>query len=84
MGKMDIDKVRGKTTCVYADGSEGDGDIYLLDSLSIGGIKLDSIECTVIENPEAEPLLGQSILSKFGNVSIDYKNKKIKINNNGT
>jgi len=82
MGKMDVDNVSGKTTCRYGDGSEGDGYIYLIDSLSIGGIKLDSIECTVIENAKAEPLLGQTILSKFGKVSIDYKNKKIKINKN--
>jgi predicted aspartyl protease len=50
-----------------------------LKSISIGGIELKDIDCTIQENGDASLLLGQDVLKKLGEVSIDYKNNKLKI-----
>ena len=82
MKHLDIvsdDDISGKTTCVYADNSKGDCPTMKLKSISIGCIELKDIDCTIQENSDAPLLLGQDVLKKLGEVSIDYKNCKLKI-----
>lgn len=80
MNKLKEEKIdTSLAVCQYADGSQKHCQTLLLDSVKIGGIKIDSIHCTVEENMDAPPLLGQSVLMGLGEVTIDYKNKKLKI-----
>lgn len=44
-----------------------------IDEVTIGGISVKDIECTVMEQQDAEPLLGMNVLRKLGNFSIDYQ-----------
>lgn len=83
MGKYNPNRADTSTvTCQYADGSTKECKTYLIDSVKIGTIRIDSVECTVEESLDAQPLLGQAVLMKLGEVSIDYENMKLKITRN--
>ena len=73
------DDISGRVTCIYADNSKNDCPTMKLKSINIGGIELKDIDCTIQENGDASLLLGQDVLKKLGEVSIDYKNNKLKI-----
>jgi aspartyl protease family protein len=60
-----------------ADGSLMIGDVINLRSVKIGNKTLKNVKATVIDNPYAELLLGQSVLSQFGKVTIDNKNNEL-------
>ena len=82
MKHLDIvsdDDISGRVTCIYADNSKNDCPTMKLKSINIGGIELKDIDCTIQENGDASLLLGQDVLKKLGEVSIDYKNNKLKI-----
>ncbi len=48
--------------------------------MEIGGIILHNVEANVVDNIQAPLLLGQTALSKFGKVTIDYNNNIIEFN----
>ncbi|MDL2224003.1 FHA domain-containing protein [Bacteroidales bacterium OttesenSCG-928-M06] len=48
-----------------------------LRTIQIGDRKLSNVEATVIENPRAECLLGQTALSQFGTYKIDNSTKEV-------
>jgi aspartyl protease family protein len=48
-----------------------------LKKVEIGGKEVDNVEATIIDNPGAECLLGQSVLSRFGKYTIDNRNNEI-------
>ena len=79
LGLISENDITDNVTCVYADNSTGDCPVVNLKSLSIGNIELKDIKCTIQENAESSLLLGQNILKKLGEVSIDYENKLLKI-----
>lgn len=60
-----------------ASGTIEEGTRIRLKSVRIGDFSLDNIEATVMDNQKAPLLLGQSVLSRFGKVDIDYQNMKI-------
>jgi predicted aspartyl protease len=45
--------------------------------VKIGDRELNNVEATIIENPGAECLLGQTVLSRFGTYKIDNAKKEI-------
>lgn len=77
-GKLSSHDFIGMQEYVVADGSIGEGTVINLKEVQIGNKKLKNIQATVIHNLEASLLLGQSALSQFGKVSIDYNKKEIK------
>lgn len=76
--KISSDDFIGVQEYVVADGSIGEGTVINLKEVQIGNKKLKNIKATVIHNLNASLLLGQSALSQFGKVSIDYNLKEIK------
>lgn len=63
-----------------ANGDISVGTIIRLRDIEIGGIVLHDIEATVVDNMNAPLLLGQTALSKFGKVSIDYEKDILEFN----
>ncbi|GHT62726.1 hypothetical protein AGMMS50239_16850 [Bacteroidia bacterium] len=62
---------------ITASGTISVGAKIILKTVQIGERELTDIEATIIENPRAECLLGQTVLSRFGKYTIDNQNNKI-------
>jgi hypothetical protein len=74
-GIFDSKKAIGTEKCIYADGQEHECAVYMLNSLELGGIKIDSIKFTTDPNggsPKDVPLFGQKVLGMFGDIMINY------------
>ena len=54
------------------------GTIIRLKTVEIGGIVLHNVEANVVDNIQAPLLLGQTALSKFGKVTINYNDNTIE------
>ena len=81
-GLLDSKKPVGTATCIYADGKEHECVEYLLKSVELAGIRIDSIKCT--SDPEGgsaddSPLFGQKMLSRFGDIMINYSDSTLII-----
>ena len=50
-----------------------------LYEVTIGNKTIKDVECNVMEQQDAPLLLGMNVLKRLGNVSIDYKNNLLKI-----
>jgi aspartyl protease family protein len=62
---------------VATSGEISVGAKIILKTVKIGGKELNGIEATIVENPRAECLLGQTVLSKLGKYTIDNQNNEI-------
>jgi len=76
-GKLSQDDFIGTQQYQIADGSIHDGTVVQLNSVEIGNRKLTNVRASIVDNMEAPLLLGQSALSKFGKISIDYNRSEI-------
>ena len=79
---LDSKKPIGTATCIYADGQGHECVEYMLKSVELGGIKIESVKCT--SDPEGGsaddyPLFGQKMLSSFGNIMINYSDSTLII-----
>ena len=78
-GKLTDDDFVGKERFQSADGSIHEGLLIIIRELDIGNkIHLTNIEASVIENQQAPLLLGQTVLKKFREVSVDRVNMVVK------
>ena len=62
-----------------ASGDIHEGTILKLKEVKLGDAVLKNIEASVVGNQKAPLLLGQSVLEKFGTITIDNINSKLKI-----
>lgn len=62
----------GKDRYRLANGSEEVSDLVVIREVQVGDYAVRNVTAT-ISPPQGEPLLGQSFLSKFGAVTLDYK-----------
>jgi clan AA aspartic protease (TIGR02281 family) len=62
----------GKSRYSMANGSEQVSDLVLIREVQVGEHVVRNVTAS-ISPPQGEPLLGQSFLSKFGAVTLDYK-----------
>lgn len=76
-GKITGDDFIGKQQYQIADGSISEGMILNLQSVTIGNRSLNNVQASIVNNLGAPLLLGQSALSKFGKITIDYKKHEI-------
>ncbi len=60
-----------------ASGNISEGATIKLKTVQIGEKILENVEATIIKNPKAECLFGQTVLSKFGKYTIDNQNNII-------
>jgi aspartyl protease family protein len=76
-GTLNESDIIGEQQFIDASGQISAGTRINLKTVELGGRKLNNIEATVIENPRAECLLGQTVLSHFGKYTIDNQKNKI-------
>jgi aspartyl protease family protein len=62
-----------------ANGDINVGKVIVLNSIEVGSRTLYNVKATVVQNQNAPLLLGQSFLSQFGKVSIDYSKGIIEL-----
>ena len=79
-GLISEEDIMGQHQFQDATGGVSVGTIIRLRTVEIGGITLSNIEASVVDNIQAPLLLGQTALSKFGKVTIDYNNNTIEFN----
>jgi predicted aspartyl protease len=70
-GKLTRNDIIGKEHFMDATGKVSVGAKINLQTVTIGGRELRNMNATVVENPRAECLLGQSVLERFGSYKID-------------
>ncbi|MCL2860766.1 MAG: retroviral-like aspartic protease family protein [Oscillospiraceae bacterium] len=63
----------------FADGSTAKSARFKLRSLKIGNKTVYDVTCGIANSLEAPMLLGQSVLSKFGKYSFDYRTETLTI-----
>jgi len=71
-GLLSESDVIGKENFVLANGEVEEGLVIKLKSIQIGNRILYDVEATIDANISAPLLLGQSVLERFGKVSMDY------------
>ena len=76
-GTLTDDDIIEKAEFSDANGDISEGTIVRLKSVSIGNRTLYDVRAVVVSGGRAPLLLGQSALSQFGKVSIDYTHKII-------
>ena len=77
-GTLTRDDIIGTSQFSDANGDVSEGTIINLKTVKIGNRVINNVRASVVHNAVAPLLLGQSVLNKFGKVSIDY-NKEIII-----
>ena len=70
---------KGSRRYLTADGSIADGAVVRIREVKVGDCTLKNIEASVIKNQKAPLLLGQSVLERFGTITIDNQNNKLII-----
>lgn len=75
--KLKKEDIIGKQQYQIADGSIHEGMIVVLRKVEIGNCVLTNVQASIVDNMEAPLLLGQSALTAFGKISIDYNRNEI-------
>ena len=70
---------KGNRRYLTADGNISDGAVICIREVQVGDVTLKNIEASVVKNQKAPLLLGQSVLEKFGTITIDNNNGKLII-----
>ncbi|GAB3997416.1 hypothetical protein GCM10028807_42580 [Spirosoma daeguense] len=76
-GVISEDDIVGKSKFQDANGDISPGSIIRLKSVRIGDRVLENVNANVVNSAKAPLLLGQSALSKFGKMSIDYRRNTV-------
>ncbi len=76
-GKITEEDFLGSMRFKDATGSISEGTRINLKKIKIGNREIQNVEASVVHNMAAPLLLGQSALSKFGKLTIDYKKNEI-------
>ena len=78
-GYLSDSDVKGKKHYMTASGDIHEGTILKLKEVKLGDAVLKNIEASVVHSQKAPLLLGQSVLEKFGTITIDNVNSKLII-----
>lgn len=76
-GKLTEEDILGKVQNFIADGSVVNNTAIILRSVEVAGVTLHDIEAYVSQNSTAPLLLGQSVMSRFGSFTLDYRNSTV-------
>ena len=71
--------IRGKEYYSTATGEIHEGTVIRLREIKIGDAVLRNVEASVTHNQQAPLLLGQSVMERFGTITIDNKTSKLTI-----
>lgn len=78
-GYLSDSDVKGKKHYLTASGDIHEGTILRLKEVRLGDAILKNVEASVVHSQKAPLLLGQSVLEKFGTITIDNVNSKLLI-----
>lgn len=78
-GYLSESDIKGKRNYITASGDIHEGTILRLRDIKLGGAILKNIEASVVHSQKAPLFLGQSVLEKFGTITIDNVNSKLLI-----
>ena len=78
-GYLTPEDVKGKTRYQIANGEIHEGTILRLKEVKLGDAVLRNVDASVVHNQKAPLLLGQSVLERFGTITIDNVNSKLLI-----
>jgi clan AA aspartic protease (TIGR02281 family) len=78
-GYLSDDDIKGKSQYMTASGDIHEGTVLRLKEVRLGDTILKNIEASVVHSQKAPLLLGQSVLEKFGTITIDNVNSKLLI-----
>lgn len=78
-GYLRSDDIKGKDYYSTATGEIHEGTVIRLREIKIGDIMLRNVEASVVHSQQAPLLLGQSVLERFGIVTIDNINSRLII-----
>ena len=78
-GYLSDDDVKGKRNYMTASGDIHEGTILRLKEVKLGEAVLKNVDASVVHSQKAPLLLGQSVLEKFGTITIDNVNTKLII-----
>lgn len=70
---------KGSRRYITADGSITDGAVVCIKEVLVGDVVIKNIEASVVKNQKAPLLLGQSVLERFGKITIDNENSVLII-----
>jgi aspartyl protease family protein len=76
-GSLTDDDITGTANFTDANGDISEGTIINLKTVKVGDRVLNNIQASVVHNMEAPLLLGQSVLERFGKISIDNKSGEL-------
>jgi clan AA aspartic protease (TIGR02281 family) len=78
-GYLSDNDVKGRRNYMTASGDVHEGTILRLKEVKLGDAVLKNVDASVVHNQKAPLLLGQSVLEKFGTITIDNVNSKLLI-----
>lgn len=71
--------ILGKDRFSTATGEIHEGTTIRLHNIKVGDVTLRNVDASVVHNQQAPLLLGQSVLERFGTITIDNENSKLII-----
>ena len=78
-GYLKKEDVKGKSYFVDANGDISEGTVICLREIKVGDAVLRNVDASVAKGQNAPLLLGQSVLERFGIITIDNINSKLVI-----
>lgn len=78
-GYLTTKDFKGSRKYLTADGNITEGTVIRIREVQVGDVTLKNIEASVVKNQKAPLLLGQSVLERFGSITIDNANSKLII-----
>lgn len=78
-GHLGKDDIKGKRYYQIANGDISEGTVIVLREVKLGEAVLRNVEASVVKSQKAPLLLGQSVMEKFGTITIDNINSKLII-----
>ena len=78
-GYLSDGDIKGKRNYITASGDIHEGTVLRLKEVKLGEAVLKNVEASVVHSQNAPLLLGQSVLEKFGTITIDNVNSKLLI-----
>jgi aspartyl protease family protein len=76
-GTIEEHDILGEQTYILADGSKVIETQVNIRSIEIGGQILTNVRASVSKSLDAPLLLGQSVMQKFGTITMDYNNNQV-------
>lgn len=78
-GYLKKEDIIGKERYMNANGEISVGTVVNLRNVDFGGLHLENVRASIVDNQKAPLLLGQSVLGRLGTIEIDNVGKKLII-----